>query len=451
MTASHSVSGDIYDRGRLFVIGVLALFAAAMLFGLRAGLNSGMRDDIFAGAMNSGELIGQAFGVAFLGFGFSLFLVSPLLDKLGIGNVLRGSALAFIISIALIYGATAVDDVELSRRLFWVGMLIQGLGWGSQEAAINPMTTALYPEDKTHRLNVLHAWWPAGIIVGGLIGFGVGLLDIPWKLAIATPLVPAIVLLILAHGIAFPATEREANGISFRDMMLEIFRAPTFLIWFGAMFLTASLELAPGQWVEAALSAKVGFNAVLLLVYVSGLMFVMRHFAGPLANRLSNPGLLWLSSLLAMIGLYGMATLDSGFGVLLAATIWGTGVCFLWPTMMSSVAERYPRGGSFFIGLIGTAAALAMYFVLPALGRIYDRAMVMAAGSEAALADLRSGEAAGAAEALTRIEIEAAPQAFEFVAMLALPLLVLFGAIWLFERKRNAGSSSDGSTPQEAA
>jgi MFS family permease len=191
------------------------------------------------------------------------------------------------------------------------------------------------------------------------------------------------------------------------------------------MFLTASVELAPGQWVNAALSAKVGFNAVLVLVYVSMLMFVMRHFAGPLAHRLSNPGLLWMSSLLAMVGLYLMAQASSAVTVLLAATLWGTGVCFMWPTMMASVAERYPRGGSWFIGLIGSAGAMAIYFVLPLLGRMYDQSMAKYAGGAEALDALRQS---GAAEELTTLEIKAAPEAFEFVAMFPIILLVLFGA-----------------------
>ena len=440
-----------YQRTRLFWIAVLGLFTAAMLFGLRAGLNSGMRDEIFAGTVNSGELIASAFGMAFFGFGFTLFAASPLLDKIGIGNVLRGSALCFIVSVVMIYVATMVDSDTISHNLFWIGMLVQGIGWGGQEAAINPMTTALYPEDKTHRLNVLHAWWPAGIIVGGLIGFGIGWVDIPWKLAMAAPLAPAIALLLMSKGVAFPQTEREAEGISFSDMMLEIFRAPSCLIWFGAMFLTASLELAPGQWIEAALSAKVGFNAVLILVYVAGLMFVMRHFAGPLAHRLSNPGLLWFSSLFAMVGLYLMATVDSPFMVIVAATIWGTGVCFLWPTMMASVSERYPKGGSWFIGLIGTSAALAMYFVLPMLGRLYDTAMAQAAGGPEKLELLKAEGTAIAASELLEIEKIAAPQAFEFVAMLAIPLLLLFGIVWLLEKRAQRIASQTPETAQQKA
>jgi MFS family permease len=403
-----------------------------MLFGLRAGLIGNMRDEIYAGVPNPGELIGGAFGAAFLGNAFTLFAASPLLDKIGIGNVLRGAAICFVLGVVLAVAAPFIGDVGLSRNVFWLAMLLQGIGWGAQEAAINPMTTALYPEDKTHRLNVLHAWWPAGIVAGGLIGFGVGQFGVPWKLAMATALIPAFGVIVLAMGIKFPPTERESEGISFKEMMLEIFRSPGFLLWFGAMFLTASVELAPGQWVNAALSAKVGFNAVLVLVYVSMLMFVMRHFAGPLAHRLSNPGLLWMSSLLAMVGLYLMAQASSAVTVLLAATLWGTGVCFMWPTMMASVAERYPRGGSWFIGLIGSAGAMAIYFVLPLLGRMYDQSMAKYAGGAEALDALRQS---GAAEELTTLEIKAAPEAFEFVAMFPIILLVLFGAIWLSDRR----------------
>ena len=428
-----------YNRARLFWIGVLALFTAAMLFGLRTGLIGNMRDEIYAGVPNPGELIGGAFGAAFLGNAFTLFAASPLLDKIGIGNVLRGAATCFVLGVVMAVGAPFIGDVALSRNVFWLAMLLQGIGWGGQEAAINPMTTALYPEDKTHRLNVLHAWWPAGIVAGGLIGFGVGQFGLPWKLAMASALIPAVGVIVLAMGIKFPPTEREADGIAFGDMMLEIFRSPSFLLWFGAMFLTASVELAPGQWVNAALSAKVGFNAVIVLVYVSALMFVMRHFAGPLAHRLSNPGLLWLSSLLAMVGLYMMAQANSAVTVLAAATLWGTGVCFMWPTMMASVAERYPRGGSWFIGLIGSAGALAIYFVLPLLGRMYDSSMAEYAGGEEALASLRQS---GAAEELTALEIRAAPEAFEFVAMFPIVLLVLFGAIWFLDRMRNSKASA---------
>lgn len=440
MTNSHS--GGDYAKGRLFWIGVLTLFTAAMLFALRAGLTGDMRADIFAGSDNPGEAIGGAIGAAFLGFGFTLFFVSPLLDALGIGTVLRGAGVCFLAGVSLVLASGMGGDPAGVERLFWLGMLVQGIGWGAMEAAVNPMTTALYPEEKTHRLNVLHAWWPAGIIAGGLIGFAVSSFDIPWRFAMATALLPSAGVLLLSLGLKFPPTERAAEGIPFGDMMMEIVRAPSFLLWLGAMLLTASIELGPGAWVDAALSAKVGFNAVLLLVYVAGLMFVMRHFAGPLAHRLSNPGLLWVSSLLAMIGLFLMARAQSPILVIAAATIWGTGVCFLWPTMMASVSERYPRGGSWFIGLIGSAGAVAIYFLLPVLGRIYDTAMAERAGGTVQLAALRAEGSPAAAEKLTAIEAEAAPQAFEFVAQLPIVLLVLFGAIWLYDRRRRAAAGS---------
>jgi hypothetical protein len=181
--------------------------------------------------------------------------------------------------------------------------------------------------------------------------------------------------------------------------------------------------------VDIALTQKVGFRGILLLVYVSGLMFVMRHFAGALASRMSNTQLLWLSSGLAAIGLYMLSRADRAVTALTAATVWGIGVCFMWPTMIASVSERYPRGGSLMVGLVGSAGAMSAYFILPQLGAYYDRVKLELAGGAEALAQL-------SAETLAEIEAMAAAESFALVAILPLALLLIFGGIWLYDRRR---------------
>ena len=184
-------------------------------------------------------------------------------------------------------------------------------------------------------------------------------------------LIPAISFGVLMLGTKFPPTERVAAGVSAGGMAREMLR-PFFLVWFCAMFLTAASELAPGQWVDLALSRTVNMPGILLLVYVSGLMFVMRHFAGSVANKLSSVGLLWVSCLLASLGLLALSFANGPVTGLLAATIWGTGVCFMWPTMLAAASERFPKGGALLMGLMGTAGTLSIFFVLPLMGKIYD-------------------------------------------------------------------------------
>ena len=99
-------------------------------------------------------------------------------------------------------------------------------------------------------------------------------------------------------GTKFPPTERVAAGVSVSGHV-QGSANPFFLVWFFSMFLTAASELAPGQWVNVALTRTVGMQGIWLLIYVSGLMFVMRHFAGPMAHKFSPVGLLWISCLLA--------------------------------------------------------------------------------------------------------------------------------------------------------
>jgi len=90
-------------------------------------------------------------------------------------------------------------------------------------------------------------------------------------------------------------------------------------------------------------------------------MFVMRRFAGPLAHGVSAVGVLWLSGVSAATGLYLLSIASSPVPTLLAETVWGAGVCFSWPTLLAIVAEPYPRGGAWMIGLMGSAGALSMY------------------------------------------------------------------------------------------
>ena len=419
-----------YDRRRLFLIGVLALFTAALSAALRAAVANDIRIAFLEpiDTLRSAALIGQALGVAFLGFAATLFVVSPLLDVIGMKRVLLAAAAAFILgTLATVLAGHLAQGMGV-YWIIWAGMLLSGIGWGCVEASINPMTTTLYPDDRIHRLNVLHAWWPAGLIVGGLIGVGISKIGLSWQAALIIVIVVSLIFGFLCLGTQFPQTERSQAGVSSSDMLKEVLRRPSFLIWFGAMFLTAASELAPGQWVDIALSHTVGMRGILLLVYVSGLMFVMRHFAGPLAHRLSAVGLLWVSSALAALGLYLLSNASSPVTGLLAATVWGAGVCFMWPTMLAAVADRYPRGGAWMMGLMGSAGALSIYFVLPQLGGIFDRVKVDAAGGPEAFAAL-SGPG------LEQVLAIAARESFRAVAYVPLVLLVVFGAVWLYERR----------------
>jgi len=102
----------------------------------------------------------------------------------------------------------------------------------------------------------------------------------------------------------------------------------------------------------------------------------------------------------------------------------------MWPTMLGITSERFARGGSLFIGLMGTAGNLAIYLVLPKLGGIFDEAKLRLAGGKAAFDALAEGPEK---EALLA---SAAQESFRFVAVLPALLLVVFGAIWLYDRSR---------------
>src|SRR5262249_25907110 len=88
------------------------------------------------------------------------------------------------------------------------------------EAVINPLTATLFPHNKTHWLNILHAGWPGGLVLGALVGFaldkvgGIGW-QIRWGIVVA-PVPPYGLMMV---GRRFPKSEAKSSGVSLPDMM----------------------------------------------------------------------------------------------------------------------------------------------------------------------------------------------------------------------------------------
>ncbi len=433
----NNQAGQPANHKSIYWVCVLALFIAALANSIRGGVTSAMEVELFKpiDSARSAQMIGDVMSYAFLGFALSLLVISPFLDKIGARKVVLLAAACFVAGPALVLLSPSLG--ASSTTLLSVAMLIWGIGWGATESSINPVTATLYPNDKTGKLNSLHAWWPFGIIIGGLLAvFFPSQLNLGWKSLVALSAIPGVILAIWAMRHEFPQTESSVQGVAFNEMIAEPFKRPGFWVFFAIMFLTASAELAPGAWVDAALTEKVGMRGILLLVYVSGLMFIMRHFAGALAHRFSDIGLLLMCTVPAAIGLYLLSVANSPVTAIIAATLWAFGVCFMWPTMLAAVSRRYPKSGPWGIGLIGFAGALAIYFALPKIGAIIDQAKIAKAGGEAQFNALAAGSPEQQA-----VMSHAAETAFQTIAIIPVALFFIFGALWFFERGKDTGGS----------
>lgn len=420
------------DRKRLYYIGNLSIFMIGLGFAVRANIAPDLQTNIFdqIDIANSAAMVGEALGITFTGFALTLLFGSALVDIIGMKKMLLLSALGYVLGSVGLLLATQMTVGEGVHTVVLTSLLLTGLGWGAVEAAVNPMVAALYPEEKTHRINALHSWWPAGIVVGGLMGVAISAMGWAWEINMFILIIPSIVLAWMVISSVFPVTERVASGASYSDMLMELLKRPLFWVFWCCMFFTASAELAPGQWVNISLSNIVGMQGILLLVYVSALMFVMRNFAGPIVARTSSVGLMFIGSLAAGIGLYALSLADSPLTAFAAATIWGMGVAFLWPTMLAIVSERFPLGGALAMGLMGFAGGMAIQFVLPKMGAIFDTAKATAAGGADNLATLSP-------EAMIEVMRYASVESFQSIAIVPILVLPVFGLIWLYDMKKS--------------
>jgi predicted MFS family arabinose efflux permease len=156
-----------YNPGRLFVLSCLSLATGGLVFSLFANILKPLGDQFSMDAAT----VGAAAGLWGLGMAIMVFLGSAALDTFGMGRLLGLACLCQIVGVGITVCTPWLASMAAPFVWLSAGQLILGLGHGLIEATINPLAATVYPEDKTHRLNVLHAWWPGGLVIGGLLGF----------------------------------------------------------------------------------------------------------------------------------------------------------------------------------------------------------------------------------------------------------------------------------------
>lgn len=383
------------NRPRLFSASCIALVATAMTFAIRGDIMGDVQrllalDDV---------QVGWILGAAFWGFGLSILIGGPLCDVLGMGTIIRVAALGHIVGAVMTVSST-------SFAMFFAATVVVGIANGLVEAAINPLVATIYAEDKTPRLVTLHAWFPGGIVVGGVLAFLFTQLGLNWQAKTLLVLLPSVVYAAMVMGQQFPETERKAAGVPFGDMFREITR-PLFLIIWAAMWLTAATELGPGSWMPTIFNRVMGSSAqagILVVVWINGVMYLMRQFGANAAHAVSPVALIGITAIPAAAGLYLFSLANSAVAAFAAAGLFASGIAFWWPTMLGITSERFPRGGALLLAIIGASGSFSTAIAGPVMGWISENY-----GTERVLS---------------------------YWALLPCVVAAIFGGIYLFDRSR---------------
>jgi hypothetical protein len=156
------------------------------------------------------------------------------------------------------------------------------------------------------------------------------------------------------------------------------FGRPLLALLIIIMMPQATTELGTDGWITSLMQTPMqaaGYNAAWVLVYTSAIMMVLRLCAGPLIHKLSPLGLLAACSAIAGIGLYALSK-TNGASVLVifgAATLYGVGKTFFWPTILGLTSEQCPKGGALTLNAVGGIGMLAVGILgAPFLGYLQE-------------------------------------------------------------------------------
>lgn len=346
---------------RLLWAGFMAIMAAGVGFSIRAGI-LGQWAEQYGFTMTE---LGKITGGGLTGFGIIILVGSLIADSIGYGKLMTLAFLTHVVSaiLTLAAGAAFASGGKEAAYQCLLGMFLFAIGNGICEAVVNPLVASLFPNEKTHYLNILHAGWPGGLIVGGLASYFMnpdGAKAVGWQIQISLFMVPVVLYGLMVLGQKFPKSEASAAGVSYGAMFAQIF-APLMLVLLFVHAMVGYVELGTDSWIGEITGAIMASKqkGLLLFVYTSGLMFVMRFFAGPIVHRISPLGLLFVSGILGCLGLQLLGSATSVTLCVIAATVYACGKTFLWPTMLGVVSEQFPKGGAITIGAIGGIGMLS--------------------------------------------------------------------------------------------
>src|SRR4026208_414529 len=151
---------------RLLFAGFMAIFAAGVGFAIRGGIfGDWVRAFNFTGLET-----GLINGAGFSGFCFGIIIGGVICDKIGYGKLVIAAFALHALSAFITFAPSAgMAQSAAYNYLFW-GMFIFALANGTLEAVANPLVATLFPQNRTHFLNILHASWPAGLVIGSALG-----------------------------------------------------------------------------------------------------------------------------------------------------------------------------------------------------------------------------------------------------------------------------------------
>lgn len=406
----------------------IALITTAFAFVGRLSLLGVWQDQFGLDEAETGRLG----GIGIWPFALSIILFSLFIDQIGYKMAMFFAFAGHLIWTVMAVSAYFVADKETGFQLLYWGSLICALANGAVEAFINPVVATMFSREKTKWLNILHAGWPGGLVITGLLLIGIDSFakDTPWAVKVGLIGVPAIIYFLMLVGQRFPQSERVTSGVSYREMLSEfgvggalivsvllvlqlmdffsngnaaplslpvklgfIALGVAFVVAFGVytrsfgrplllfliiiMMPLATTEIGTDGWITAimeGIAKEQNFHPGWILVYTSAIMLVLRFFAGPIVHNLSPLGLLAISALFAVLGL-SYLSFALGASIFIAATLYGLGKTFFWPTMLGVVSEQCPKGGALTLNAISGIGMLAVGTLgFPYIGILQTRA-----------------------------------------------------------------------------
>jgi fucose permease len=349
------------------------LFAALLMsfiaFGACVTIIGATVPDIVRGFEWSYTAMGLLLSSGSMAYFIAAFASGILIRKLGARRMIVGG---LILQAAGLVGFATMPQLWANIPFY----VMLGLGQGAMEVVINHSVARMEPGGKSRAMNLMHAAFTVGAILGPLLLVALVAAGMNWATIYRLMALVTLVMAVALSRTPFGRLATEEEHAEGGPGMLHLLSRPLMIMCTLLLLLYVGAELGVSSWVSeyyvTVLRQAKSTGAVMVAVFWVGLLI------GRLALSYGYHGhrqaeLLFVLGVICAAGLLFATHMSdpwlAGAGFFVA----GLGYSAMYPLVIVLVAERFKRASSIAVGVVTMGGGLGSFTFPFIMGAVSDR------------------------------------------------------------------------------
>ncbi len=276
-------------------------------------------------------------------------------------------------SALLILASGLLLFTQISSYILAVSIiLVIGLGNAFIEALLTPLIEDIYPQDNGSKQNMLHSFWPIGVLVSTLIMGELLSREVSWRWIFAgIACAVSIIILFYPSSKKVKFKRSKIDFSHFKDVLTQ----PKFILLGLALFFAGGAEGGVTFWLASYIQLNLGglpsAGGIGTAFFALG-MFTGRIATSKLTSWIKLKTIIRISALLALLSAVSFFFISNIITLYLSVFLTGITFACFWPSLQTYTVREIPLDPTIIMILMSCFGLIGFSSVTLLMGIIGD-------------------------------------------------------------------------------